>query len=192
MTYPGYQPFNTYDFNLQKAKDLLTQAGYPNGFDTELSYSAGAPEEEQVAIAWQSSLKEIGVNLTLKKLTPAAISSMVVGGTATNFVFAFWQDAPFLPDPVFSLQLWYASYANAKWFHFGDPKVDSAVKACANVTDFAQRTSCIQEVAKTVDALAPAVNIVAPHFIYAVTDKVANANFNYGLSYVVEGMTIQP
>jgi peptide/nickel transport system substrate-binding protein len=192
VTYPGYQPFNTYDFNLQKAKDLLTQAGYPNGFDTELSYSAGAPEEEQVAIAWQSSLKEIGVNLTLKKLTPAAISSMVVGGTATNFVFAFWQDAPFLPDPVFSLQLWYASYANAKWFHFGDPKVDSAVKACANVTDFAQRTSCIQEVAKTVDALAPAVNIVAPHFIYAVTDKVANANFNYGLSYVVDGMTIQP
>jgi peptide/nickel transport system substrate-binding protein len=192
VTYPGYQPFHTYDYNIQKAKDLLAQAGYPNGFDTELSYSAGAPEEEQVAIAWQTSLKDIGVNLTLKKLTPTAISSMVVGGTATNFVFAFWQDAPFLPDPVFSLQLWYASYANAKWFHFGDPKVDTDVKACANVTEFAQRTSCIQDVAKTVDALAPAVNIVAPHFIYAVTDKVANANFNYGLSYVVEGMTIQP
>lgn len=192
VTYPGYQPFNNYDFNLQKAKQLLSDAGYPNGFDTELSYSAGAPEEEQVAIAWQSSLKEIGVNLTLKKLTPAAISSMVVGGTATNFVFSFWQDAPFLPDPVFALQLWYASYANAKWFHFGDPKVDTDVTACANITDFAQRTSCIQDAAKYVDTLAPAINIVAPHFIYAVTDKVSNANFNYGLSYVVEGMTIQP
>jgi hypothetical protein len=43
-----------------------------------------------------------------------------------------------------------------------------------------------------VDAAAPVVNIVAPHFIYAVTDKVSNANFNYGLSYVVEGMTVAP
>jgi peptide/nickel transport system substrate-binding protein len=192
VTYPGYQPFANYDYNLEEAKDLLAQAGYPNGFDTELSYSAGAPEEEQVAIAWQTSLNEIGVNLTLKKLTPAAISSMVVGGKATNFVFAFWQDAPFLPDPVFSLQLWYASYANASWYHFGDPEIDTEVRSCANVTDFGQRTSCIQEVAKYVDTVVPAINIVAPHFIYAVTDKVSNANFNYGLSYVVEGMTIQP
>ena len=148
VTYPGYEEFHTYDYDIQKAKDLLTQAGYPNGFDTELSYSAGAPEEEQVAIALQTALREIGVNLSLKKLTPAAISQMVVGGTSTNFVFAFWQDAPFLPDPVFALQLWYASYANAKWFHFGDPTIDAAIKECANMTEFAARTSCIQEVAK--------------------------------------------
>ena len=101
VNFAGYEPYNTYDFNLQKAKDLLTQAGYPNGFNTELSYSSGAPEEEQVAIAWQTSLAQIGVNLTLKKITPTAISQMVVGGTATNFTFAFWEDAPFLSRPGF-------------------------------------------------------------------------------------------
>jgi peptide/nickel transport system substrate-binding protein len=192
VTYPGYQPFTNYDYDLTKAKALLAQAGLPNGFSTELSYSSGEPEEEQVAIAWQTSLAQIGVNLTLKKLPPSAISTMVVGGTATNFVFALWQDAPFLPDPVFSLQLWYASYGNAKWYHFADPKTDADIKTCGNVVDFAQRTSCIQTVAQYVSTLAPAVNIVAPDFIYAVTDKVSNANFNYGLSYVVEGMTITP
>jgi len=192
VTYPGYQPFTNYAYDLTKAKSLLTQAGFPNGFSTELSYSSGEPEEEQVAIAWQTSLAQIGVTLTLKKLPPAAISTMVVGGTATNFVFAMWQDAPFLPDPVFSLQLWYASYGNAKWYHFADAKTDSDIKQCGNVADFAQRTSCIQTVAQYVSTLAPAVNIVAPDFIYAVTDKVSNANFNYGLSYVVEGMTITP
>jgi peptide/nickel transport system substrate-binding protein len=192
VTYPGYQPFNNYDFDLTKAKQLLSDAGYPNGFQTELSYSAGSPEEEQVAIAWQTSLKQIGVDLSLKKLTPTAISEMVVGGKATNFVFAFWQDAPFLPDPVFSLQLWYASYANASWYHFADQHIDTEVKKCANVTDFGQRTTCIQAVAQYTSTVAPAINIVAPDFIYAVTDKVSNANFNYGLSYIVEGMTIQP
>ena len=190
VTFTGYQEYTNYPYDLQKAKDLLTQAGYPNGFDVELSYSAGSPEEEQVAVAWQTSLKQIGVNLTLKKLTPAAISTMVVGGKATNFVFAFWEDAPFLPDPVFALQLWYASYANAKWYHFADPKIDSEVKDCANKTTVPDRVTCIQAVAQYTSTVAPVVNIVAPDFIYAVTDKVRNANFNYGLSYVVEGMTI--
>ncbi len=192
VTFPGYEPYSNYSYDLTQAKSLLTQAGYPDGFTTELSYSSGEPEEEQVAIAWQSSLAQIGVNLTLKKLPPSAISTMVVGGTATNFVFAMWQDAPFLPDPVFSLQLWYASYGNAKWYHFADTKVDTDIRTCANVVDFAQRTSCIQDVAQYVSTLAPAINIVAPDFIYAVTDKVSNANFNYGLSYVVEGMTVAP
>ena len=192
VTFSGYEPFDTYAYDLDRARELLAEAGYPDGFSTELSYSSGAPEEEQVAIAWQTALREIGVDVTLRKLTPAAIAQMVVGGTATNFVFAFWQDAPFLPDPVFALQLWFASYANARWYHFGDPAIDESIRACANVTEFSERTSCIQEVAHDVDALAPVVNIVAPHFIYAVSDKVANANFNYGLSYVVEGMTIEP
>jgi peptide/nickel transport system substrate-binding protein len=192
VTYSGYQPFTNYDYNLQKAKDLLTQAGYPNGFSATLSYSSGSPEESQVAVAWQTSLAQIGVNLTLKQLTPDAISTMVVGGTATNFTFAFWEDAPFLPDPVFSLQLWYQSTANARWYHFVDPKIDADVQTCGNMTVFSQRVTCIQAAEQDVSSVAPVVNIVAPDFIYAVTDKVSNANFNYGLSYVVEGMTIQP
>jgi peptide/nickel transport system substrate-binding protein len=192
VTYPGYQPFTTYDYNLQTAKQLLTEAGFPNGFSTTLSYSSGSPEEAQVAVDYQTSLKQIGVNLTLKVLPPDAISTMVVGGTATNFVFAFWEDAPFLPDPVFALQLWYQSTANAKWFHFGDSTVDSDITKCANMNTLPLRTTCIQAAEKDVDALAPVVNVVAPDFIYAVTDKVAGANFNYGLSYVVDTMTIQP
>lgn len=192
VTYPGYAPFTTYNYDLDKAKALLAQAGFPNGFSTTLSYSSGSPEEAQVAVDWQTSLKQIGVNLTLKVLPPDAISTQVVGGTASNFVFAFWEDAPFLPDPVFALQLWYQSTANAKWFHFSDPKVDADITACANMNTLPARTSCIQDAEKDVDALAPVVNVVAPDFIYAVTDKVSGANFNYGLSYVVETMSIAP
>jgi len=130
--------------------------------------------------------------VTLKVLPPDAIATQVVGGTATNFVFAFWEDAPFLPDPVFALQLWYQSTANAKWFHFSDPKVDADITAGANMNTLPARTSCIQAAEKDVDALAPVVNVVAPDFIYAVTDKVSGANFNYGLSYVVDTMSIAP
>lgn len=144
----------------------------------------------------QSSLAQIGVTLSLKKLPAAAIADLVNGGKAQ---FALWSAAPFLPDPVFSTQLWYGSVGGpgggknqADSENFVDPKVDQGIQKCANITDFPQRVQCVHDLDEYIAGLAPIANIAAPYFIYAVTDKVSNANFNYGLSYVVEGMTIQP
>lgn len=189
VTFPGFQEFHGYDYNIAKAKQLLADAGYPNGFKTELSYSSGSPEEEQVAIIWQSSLAQIGVEVTLKKLPTSAISNLVFQKNAT---FAFWEDAPFLPDPVFSLMLWYASFSPAQFNHFTDPKVDQGVQQCLNVAPGPDRTKCASDLAAYISTVSPLVNIDAPYFIYAVTDKVSGANFNFGLSYVVETMTVAP
>lgn len=187
VTFPGFEDYHEYDFNLEKAKELLAEAGYPDGFDTELSFAAGNPEEEQVAIIWQSDLKKIGVNVTLKKLPTSAISDLVFQKNAN---FAFWQDAPFLPDPVFSIMLWYASYSTAQFNKFNDPKVDEGLAECGNIVDHTERVECAQELGRYVSSVAPLVNITAPYFIYAVSDKVNGANFNFGLSYVVETMSI--
>jgi peptide/nickel transport system substrate-binding protein len=185
VNFPGFQEHHEYDYDLTKAKQLLSDAGFPNGFSTELSYAAGVPEQEQVAIIWQTALKQIGVNVTLRKLPTAAMSALVFQEGAT---FALWEDAPFLPDPVFSLQLWYTSYG--PWHFTNDPKIDQGVADCAKIDDTAQRTTCAQDLANYIASVAPCVNMTAPYFIYAVSDKVSGANFNFGLSYVVETMSV--
>ena len=196
VTYPGFTDFHLYDYNLQKAKQLLTQAGLGSGFSLDLSYSSGDPAAAQVAVVLQTSLAQIGVTLNLKQLPAAAIADLVNGGKAQ---FALWSAAPFLPDPVFSTQLWYGSVGGpgggknqADSENFVDPKTDQGIQKCANITDFTQRVQCVHDLDQYIAGLAPIANIAAPYFIYAVTDKVSNANFNYGLSYVVEGMTVQP
>jgi peptide/nickel transport system substrate-binding protein len=189
VTFPGFEEYHGFDFSLDKAKQLLAEAGYPDGFKTELSYAAGNPEEEQIAIIWQTSLAQIGIDVALKKLPTAAISNLVFQKNAN---FAFWQDAPFLPDPVFSLMLWYASFSPAQFNHFQDQKVDDGVSACLNVTPGPDRIKCASDLATYISTVAPLVNIAAPYFIYAVSDKVSGANFNFGLSYVVETMAVAP
>jgi peptide/nickel transport system substrate-binding protein len=51
-----------YEYNPEKAKELLTQAGYPNGFDLEL-YSY---RDKEAALAMVDDLAKVGINVSLK------------------------------------------------------------------------------------------------------------------------------
>jgi peptide/nickel transport system substrate-binding protein len=57
------------DFDQAKAKDLLSQAGYPNGFETKLQFRPAVrgylPQPPQIAEELQSQLAAVGITVTL-------------------------------------------------------------------------------------------------------------------------------
>jgi peptide/nickel transport system substrate-binding protein len=66
----GYnETIKPYPFDAAKAKALLKEAGFPNGFETELYYMPVSrpymPDGKTVATAIQANLKTIGVNVRL-------------------------------------------------------------------------------------------------------------------------------
>ncbi|WP_353474318.1 ABC transporter substrate-binding protein [Salipiger sp. H15] len=61
-----------YDTDLEKAKALLAEAGYPDGFTTTLSYDVTtATTREPIALLVQDSLKKIGVTVNIEKVPGA-------------------------------------------------------------------------------------------------------------------------
>jgi peptide/nickel transport system substrate-binding protein len=61
-----------YKSNLEKAKLLLTEAGYKDGFKTTLSYDVTtAATREPIALLVQDSLKKIGIEVTIEKVPGA-------------------------------------------------------------------------------------------------------------------------
>ena len=68
---PGYETGKTfYSYDPAKAKQLLAQAGFPNGFSTTL-YTHNVDPFPKVAQALQADLKAVGINACIKQMDRA-------------------------------------------------------------------------------------------------------------------------
>jgi peptide/nickel transport system substrate-binding protein len=73
--YPNYTPkFWVYKTDLGRAKTLLSEAGYPNGFDMNIAYDKAIAEMEEACILIKSSFEKIGLKVRLEGL-PSAVYS---------------------------------------------------------------------------------------------------------------------
>lgn len=69
VAWPQPHKFNT---DIAKAKALLAEAGYPNGFETTISFDLGfAVVNEPLCVLVQESLGQIGIRTTINKIPGA-------------------------------------------------------------------------------------------------------------------------
>jgi peptide/nickel transport system substrate-binding protein len=77
----GYAKIGTYPFNREKAKALLKQAGYANGFELELWTTVGRYlMDRQVAENLQAQLGEVGITVKLRPWEFQALMAEVKKG----------------------------------------------------------------------------------------------------------------
>jgi len=96
-----------YEFNLEKAKQLMTEAGYPNGKgfpDAVLQINSGGDRNIQIAESIQNMLKEIGINMKLNIIQFAQHLDNIDAGRADFYRLGWIAD---YPDPENFLNLFY-------------------------------------------------------------------------------------
>jgi len=70
---PGYDPnYEGYAYDPEQAKALLAEAGFPDGFDTEL-YVMNTDPNPRIAQAIQQDLAAIGINAEIKSLAQSTV-----------------------------------------------------------------------------------------------------------------------
>src|SRR6185369_5599259 len=100
-------PLRSYTFDLNKAKEMLAQAGYANGgitleFD---SVTTAYPEERPLAELWKAALAQVGVTVNIKNISfneNVAVSTQPNPLVAPNAMILEWvPNYPSLQDYLF-------------------------------------------------------------------------------------------
>ena len=152
----------TYPYDPAKAKKLLAEAGYPEGFKTTLYTYIGGPAVP-VSTAVQDMLKQVGVMAELKALEIAAWMDVVKTGTTPMSFMRLTRP----PDPDGFLQPVVNSKSDPQWNfgHYQNPKVDELVEEGRRVSDPAERAKIYSRIQKLVADDCPNIwlfsNVVA-------------------------------
>jgi len=130
------QPF-PYHTDLEKAKKLLAEAGYPNGFESTISIDLGdATASEPEAVLLQESLAKIGIKTTIEKIPGANFRNAMLQKNRPIHLASFggWLN---FPDYFF---FWGYHGQNAVFntMSYQNPKMDTLIDAARYDHDPAQ------------------------------------------------------
>ena len=173
--YPMADPqYFDYDLNLDKAKQLLTAAGLAGGFSSTISYNAGDPVQEPIALILQTSLRRIGVNVQLEKL-PAGVFYENV--TKREKPIIFYLDSPWTPDPGYATFLYFDDKSYVDYSNYSNPRVNELIEGGLRTLDDNERKATYGQVQKILMEEAPWGFIAYPK--YALARKAKLSGFTY-------------
>ena len=148
---PPVSPFFNKDIpiktDIAKAKRLLAEAGYPNGFEVTLYVGVGRPTRERYGIAAQQMLKEIGIKAEVQRVPWDKFVADIEGKAA------FYTDGFFSrPTLDTSTYPWYHSQGtwNSTLWNYKNPEMDKvldAIRMAKTEAEQAQLYKRFQEIA---------------------------------------------
>ncbi len=163
---PKSYPYYTRD--VQKAKQLLAEAGYPDGFKTTILTSSTYTDMIETAQMLQQQLKEIGITAEINqvewgnyvKLWGAKEFDLFVGRSTTG------------SNPDKSLRNTFSSEGTGNKWGYSNAHYDDIVQKALEAVDQAERKKLYTEAQQMILDEAPVLFFASPINFYAVSNTV--------------------
>lgn len=121
---PEYpEDFQPLPLDLEKAKQLVVEAGYPNGVTVKMP-TIDASNYSKATIVIQEQLAKIGINLEIELMARAAWNERII--TNSDFEITYWAIVPDFMDADAILYKFHSSNLNGKgnFFCYSNPALD--------------------------------------------------------------------
>lgn len=179
-SYPDYAgevwPYPA-DGDIETAKQLLAEAGYPDGFDIPLLINADVADHDNVAVLLRDSLAQIGVNVEIDARPAAAYIEV---GNSGDIGMVLHQGYAIVSDIPYHYLLYVSGPTGFLSFGgFNNPRFDEAIAAALAVLPGAERTALVTEIQQIMADEVPHLSVVG-------------APTRYGFAPDIEGYTWYP
>jgi peptide/nickel transport system substrate-binding protein len=179
-SYPDYAgevwPYPA-DGDIETAKQLLAEAGYPDGFDIPLLINADVADHDNVAVLLRDSLAQIGVNVEIDARPAAAYIDV---GNSGDIGMVLHQGYAIVSDIPYHYLLYVSGPTGFLSFGgFNNERFDEAIAEALAVLPGAERTTLVTEIQQIMADEVPHLSVVG-------------APTRYGFAPDIEGYTWYP
>ncbi len=169
-TLPGFETdtYNPYPYNVSMAKQLLTEAGYPNGFSTELGLASEQTGSDEISTEVKNDLQAVGINVNVKPL-PQDVAAMA---QVPMMTYSWYMD---YPDPADFIDGFVASPAvvgGSNPSFLSDPAVVQLAQQADQMANGASRVQAYETIDQRAMEDAGYVPLFFPELTYLHSSRV--------------------
>jgi len=175
--FEGYDPDHfVYPYDLDKARELLTEAGYPDGgFELELMWLDGFPDYPRIAEMYQSDLAKLGITLKIFGAPPATFLDRIAKPDTTPDL-VLRPRASGNPISYAWIEGWTSKMFPPNGLNEGyyyNERFEELYNAAKLELDDAKRAEMVQEAAAIASEEVPVIWIAAVNDVMCFTDSLS-------------------
>jgi len=178
-----------YEYDLNKAKQLLAEAGWKdsngNGtvdkmiegeleeFEIKLNFNNGNKRRETACLIFQEAAKKIGIKVSIIPLEWAVLLEKTKTQNFEMFVLG-WISSPLETDPK---QIWHTDASKdggSNYTNFGSPKSDKIIEDLRSEMNAAKRIPYYKELQQVIHDEAPYIFLLAQKERIAINKRFGN------------------
>lgn len=159
-----------YAYDPERARELLAEAGYPNGLDLEFRCSSDRyASDREVCQAIQAYLSVVGVNTDIQFTEWAVYSQLRGDRSMQGIYFLGYGNSLFDADFPLRLCCWSGGRSETR---FNTPELDAMVEEAARTVDTQARYDIYGEIQQYIRDQAPYVFLYDQFDIYGISNRV--------------------
>jgi ABC-type transport system substrate-binding protein len=172
------QTFRPYGYDPARARQLLTEAGYPNGFSAVLTVNSDDPFPTIAQIV-QSQLAAVGVHITLNQVSSNALLSLEEaepkGGGHLQLDTDNWYEVQ--PTPADEVDALYVTGASSNYNSYSNPEVDALAAQARQTFDESKRNQLYAQIQQIIGEDAPFVFLESAEWLAGVGKRLHNYQY---------------